>query len=814
LPQNKYDIVFFENGWTSAIPPGELFSGTAVKRVSFDDEPAPGGVLAETAREDPRRVVLLGILSKQTGTAGDMASSITRLVSRVRRSVPRAAVYVQSIYRCNDNGGGPRCHEDPEEVRRLNSRLAAQAVAAGYVFIEVSGPLCDATGLLRRQYAGENGLSVRGCMMWKHLLYPYLYGLQPLPSLVPMPRRLRWTNAPLPLYAGLCIRVKDRAMRPAAASLAGMLGKMDIAVIKDGDHGRGLAVVELCCGKVRAPLHEEEAYRIDIDEHKAVLTAGGPHGAFNAVQTLRQLMRDATFLPGCHITDWPAFSWRGYMVDVARNYQSLTRLKQQAEMMSRYKMNVLHLHLTDDVAWRLQSSRYPALTAAENMLRDKGRFYSRADIAALISYCRKRFITLVPEIDVPGHSDAFTRTFGLEMQSSQGSEILSHVLEEICELAGLPFIHLGTDETTVTNPDFIDAMVALLRRRGKKVIGWSPGIQAEGLILQLWGTGSGRSGNAGCIDSRGLYLNHLDPLAGVVGVFGKKLGGRRQGSERVKGGEICLWNDRKAAREKDLLRMNPVYPCMLAFAERSWVGGGFTAFTMAMGRSGSSRHRAFAAFEKRLLDQQRQYFRGRSFPYVEQGNISWRLFGPFDNEGDLKGSFWPETADASLALQREGQRAAGGTVILRHWWYPAIGGWLDHPRENTTFYGWRRFRREAGGPGFLWAGFNEPSRSTATDAPEPGSWDSLHSRLWFNGRPVPPPPWKHGSAAGNSEIPLVDEGYFYRPPASVIFKKGWNEILVKAPVGSFAGSDWQNPVKWMFTAVCVRRKDGGWYRDE
>jgi hypothetical protein len=701
-------------------------------------------------------------------------------------------------------------------VRRANSQLAERAVAGGYVFVDLAAALCDARGLLCQEYADQDGLSAKGRMLCKHLLYPYVYGLQALPSLIPAPRRLRWTNTLFPVYQGVCLRTKDGAMRPAAASLARMLRKMGLAAMKAGAmKGSSQPVIELRTGKVPAPLGGEEAYQVDIDENKAVVTAGGPRGAFNAMQTLRQLLRDGTFLPGCHITDWPAFSWRGYMVDVARNYQSLSQLKRQAEVMSRYKMNVLHLHLTDDAAWRLQSFRYPALTYAQNMLRDKGLSYSQEDIAELIRYCRRRFITVVPEIDMPGHSEAFTRTFGLEMQSREGADIVTHILEEICGLPGLPWIHLGTDETTVTNGSFIPGMVNLLHGRGKKVIGWSPGIGTAAVIVQLWGNDARPDAQTACIDSRGLYLNHLEPLAGVVSILAKTICDSRRGNNRLKGGELCLWNDRRVAAEKDLVRMNPVYPCMLAFAERCWRGGGFAASTMAIGRPGSARHRVFAAFEKRLLDHKHQYFRGWSFPYVDQSNITWKLFGPFDNEGDLKRAFWPETATAALAVAREDQKAMGGTVILRHWWHPAVSGWLKHPRENTTFYGWRRFWREAAGPGFLWAGFHDPSRSTATDAPEPGAWDSLQSCLWFNSHPVAPPQWKHGSAAGNSEIPLVDEGYFYRSPVPVAFEKGWNEILIKAPVGSFHSSDWQNPVKWMFTAVCVaKERGGGWCRDE
>jgi hypothetical protein len=85
----------------------------------------------------------------------------------------------------------------------------------------------------------------------------------------------------------------------------------------------------------------------------------------------------------------------------------------------------------------------------------------------------------------------------------------------------------------------------------------------------------------------------------------------------------------------------------------------------------------------------------------------------------------------------------------------------------------------------------------------PGTWDNHKSTVWVNGKIIPPPYWKHGGQKGNPEIPLIDEGYEYREPTKILLKKGWNEVLIKAPIGSFKGKDWQNPEKWMFTFLPV-----------
>ncbi|WP_312135140.1 hypothetical protein [Sphingobacterium sp.] len=93
------------------------------------------------------------------------------------------------------------------------------------------------------------------------------------------------------------------------------------------------------------------------------------------------------------------------------------------------------------------------------------------------------------------------------------------------------------------------------------------------------------------------------------------------------------------------------------------------------------------------------------------------------------------------------------------------------------------------------------SRSYASDTPQEGTWDDLYSRLWVNGKVIPPPAWAHSGRKGNLESPLADEGYSYREPTEISLKVGWNTVLIKLPIGNFNGKDWQNPTKWMFTFI-------------
>ena len=143
----------------------------------------------------------------------------------------------------------------------------------------------------------------------------------------------------------------------------------------------------------------------------------------------------------------------------------------------------------------------------------------------------------------------------------------------------------------------------------------------------------------------------------------------------------------------------------------------------------------------------------------------------------------------------------GATIWLRHFWHPMISSHLQNPKENSTWYATKKIWADEEGEKNFWIGFNNFSRSTATDEPPIGAWDGRHSAVWVNGKLIEPPQWKHAGQKGDSETPLTDEGYEYRSPTKIYLQKGWNTILIKAPVAGFKGADWQNPVKWLFTFI-------------
>lgn len=623
-------------------------------------------------------------------------------------------------------------------------------------------------------------------------------------SLIPLPQQLRWDKGSSDLKKFKAIVISSPLFKNAAKYLELKLAEKNVTIPVTVGNKNAEWIIELQLGKVKTPQLADEDYHLKVDQKKILLIANTAHGIFNGIQTLLQLMEDNSTADACEITDWPAFAWRGYMVDVGRNYMSMKLLKQQIDVMAKYKLNVFHFHPTEDVAWRIAIKQYPQLTAAENMLRNKGQYYSEANLKELIAYCKERYITFLPEIDMPGHSAAFRRAMNTDMQSDSGLLIIKNILKEICTTYNVRYIHIGADEVKITNQNFIPEITSYIENFGKKVIGWHPGGNfTNNTIRQLWKEdGSTMDGNFPFkfIDSRHLYLNHFDPLESVVTIFNRKISNKEKGDTSALGGIICLWNDRAVAKEEDLLEMNPVYPSMLAFAERSWRGGGQNNW---IANVSDGNEKDFIEFEKRLLQNKKLYFKNKLFPYVKQSDMVWQLFGPYDNGGDLSKKFTPELSSWDSSKPNPYKKVTGGTIVLRHWWYPLIRGAIDEPKENTTWYAFTKIWCDEDGEKDFWIGFNNLSRSPATDSPPVGAWDSKGSAAWVNGKLIEPPQWNRGGQKGNSEIPLTDEGYEYREPTNFFLKKGWNTVLLKAPVGSFKAKNGQNPVKWMFTFVPV-----------
>lgn len=622
-------------------------------------------------------------------------------------------------------------------------------------------------------------------------------------NLIPLPQKMLLNAGTFEFKSAKAI-ISGKGLLKEAKELQYYLKGLGLNIPIKGTLKNEPAIV-LQLGEIKVATNADEAYRLVVSPKKIVITGKSSAGIYYGLQSLMQLVANGRSIKSCNIIDWPAFAWRGYMIDAGRNFMPMELLKQQIEVMARYKLNIFHFHFTEDIAWRLESKLYPQLTDPETMLRNKGAFYTEQDLKELISYCKDRHITLVPEIDMPGHSAAFKRAMKTDMQSDSGLVIVKNIIKEFCNTYDVPYLHIGADEVKITNKDFLPEVISLIEKLGKKVIGWEPGGNfTESTIRQLWMEGATKvsaNKNIKYIDSRHLYINHMDPLESVVTIFNRRICNLDQGNEAALGGIICTWPDRRVNRPEDVLIQNPVYPAMLAFAERSWRGDGVTGWLANIGAPDTEQVKLFAEFENRLMVHKSRYFAQLPFPYARQSGMTWSFYGPFKNEGDLSKRFDPENKRFDPEKQSTTLRAIGGTLILRHWWTPLVKGLIDKPEEYTTWYARTRVWSDKNESQDFWIGFNNLSRSYASDSPKARTWDDRGSVIWVNDQVIEPPLWKNSGMAGDMERPLVDEGYEFREPTRIVLKKGWNTVLVKLPIGSFKGKDWKNPEKWMFTFV-------------
>ncbi len=625
------------------------------------------------------------------------------------------------------------------------------------------------------------------------------------PALIPAPRSVEWGDDSFSLGKTIrlvCPREGGMEFLQTAAPLATILKECGAAhvVVTSGDpQNPGTGNIGVGFGELEPAIDNREAYRLDVTAERVRLFAPTATGLFRGAQTLRQLVKKnegAPLLAGCSISDWPAFAMRGIMFDVGRNFISIGLMKEWIDTMVRYKMNLFHFHPTEHIGWRLQIKSHPELTAAEHQIRNKGKFYTQKEIREFVAWCKQRHVMVIPEIDMPGHSDAFVRATGHRMESPEGMAILEDVLREVCALFEAPFVHLGSDEVKIRNPDFIPAMAKVVRDLGKEVVLWRPGGPLDKrAVYQLWHNGKHSPGDR-VIDSRDLYMNHLDWFSGVRFMFHKQICDADQGTENLLGGITCLWPDRRVERETDQFRMSPVGPLMLTFAERTWRGSGFPELERSMAEPGSAAFSAFVDFEKRLVARRDADFAAKPFAYVRQADMVWRVFGPFPNEGELDRAFRPEEESRDW-YEQDGRNYApietrGGTLLFGGWYDQGIFG----PTRNATAYAETWVKAETEIDAHMWIGFRSWSRSHRDATPGEGEWDHRQGKIWLNGKPIPPPAWAKPGRKGDAEDPLIDEGYAYRPPTPVHLDKGWNRILVKAPVG-------KDKVKWMCTAALV-----------
>lgn len=271
----------------------------------------------------------------------------------------------------------------------------------------------------------------------------------------------------------------------------------------------------------------KEAYKINIDADKVEISASDVEGIFRGIQTLRQLLpaeienseiqKKDWLLPTGIITDKPEYSYRSAMLDVSRHFFGVPIVKQYIDQLALYKINILHLHLTDDQGWRIEIKSWPNLTlhgASTQVGGGEGGFYTQEDYKEIVQYAAERFITVVPEIDMPGHTNAALASYpelncnneapelytGTEVGFSTFCiekevvyQLVEDVVREISEITPGPWFHMGGDESHSTKQKdfiyFINRTRDIIESNGKQAIGWSEIALAdvnEQTTVQFW----------------------------------------------------------------------------------------------------------------------------------------------------------------------------------------------------------------------------------------------------------------------------------------------------------------------------------------
>lgn len=338
-------------------------------------------------------------------------------------------------------------------------------------------------------------------------------------------------GAPFTLRDSAVISVgsDNPALTRVAELLAGVLRPstgFPLPVVMGSDPGPGSIVLRLAS----TGMGSVDAYQLTVRPERVEITAADPAGVFRGIQTLRQLFPANVeshvrvsgpsarwVVPSLTISDAPRFAWRGAMLDVSRHFFTVDEVKQYIDILALYKMNVLHLHLSDDQGWRIEIKSRPQLTAVAGPSEvggGPGGFYTQEQYVDLVRYAQDRFITIVPEIDMPGHTNAALIAFpelscgkrppaiytGTEVGFStfcvekDGTyALIDDIVREIVALTPGPYFHMGGDEVEALSHEqyahFVERVQEIVRKHGKQMVGWEEIRKAKldpSTLIQQW----------------------------------------------------------------------------------------------------------------------------------------------------------------------------------------------------------------------------------------------------------------------------------------------------------------------------------------
>jgi hexosaminidase len=439
-------------------------------------------------------------------------------------------------------------------------------------------------------------------------------------TLMPVPRTLLLSGARLPIDRTFAAAVEGACDDRAKAAVGRAMRRLSERTGLEWTAGTAPRLTVRCdqAGAPQPALGEDESYTIDVAAEGAALHAKTSVGAIRGIETVLQLVdgdRGGYFLPGAHVEDAPRFPWRGLLIDVGRHFMPVDVIERNLDGMAAVKLNVLHLHLTEDQGFRVETKRYPELYQQGS----DGLYYTQDQIRGLVTYAAARGIRIVPEFDMPGHVTSwlvshpklasapgpytierhwgvFDATFDPTREETY--TLLDGFLGEMAALFPDPYLHIGGDENNgkqwaanaqiqafmkqhglkdahALQAHFNQRVSKILTKYRKQMVGWDEILHPDlpqTIVIQSWRgqkslAEAARQGYRGLLSS-GWYLDLIhrtrdhylvDPLTTEMALTPEQ-------SARVLGGEAAMWAEFVGPETID----SRIWPRLAAIAERLW----------------------------------------------------------------------------------------------------------------------------------------------------------------------------------------------------------------------------------------------------
>ena len=549
-----------------------------------------------------------------------------------------------------------------------------------------------------------------------------------------------------------------------------------------------------------APKHvADQAYILHVSEDGVRISAGGEAGERYARVTFDQLaaLSDGN-VPCCTIVDWPELKWRGAMNDCGRNFLSVEGVKAMLDVMGKYKYNLFHWHLSDYHGWRLESKKYPGLQRKEAFRRQIGMYYTQDDFREVVRYAAALGITVMPELDLPGHSLAFRVGMGVDEMDSPGiDDAVCEIIDELCSLAPpdvMPFVHLGTDEVRIP-PEFVPRgwctkWAERISANGRKTVRWAPGrpMSPSGEVIDMvWYDEHVTNSTNRAFDAARMYFASTDPFLMLNMVSFPKPCRWAVDTSRKLGAIACSWHDDNVGDDTLKLFSDVVmFPALVGFADNYWSGRreDHGELLRRIPAPGTPEFEFAADLERRMAVQRDTVLRDlpHPFSFVRQTQMRWRL-----TDGATGRTIAKDVAQGTIDVAAYVSDPTEGLVVAETWVWSReereVGAWISFTGFGTAYV--------RCGDGTL------PGR---------GEWNKMGAKAEINGEEIAPPAWKRPNERRTSEFdqygttyrgvcwscdlcetPLADEEVTLRPPVKVRLRKGWNHVKLTMPKRKWLG---------------------------